>query len=343
MQRNDKLRIAPKEMNNLFRHIEYLLIRHDCVILPGFGAFIATSTPARIDTSIGKIYPPARTIMFNHSVTVDDGMLASSIARKQSLSFEEARQVMVNYVRQLKATLEERREISVGKIGTLTVGEEGNILFMPAAVSFGDLGAIGLSPVSTLRHTRISENSTEADKAECEGQKAFGDKKRPHKIGFRKRLSRYAAALAVAAVAVTAVIMNPFPHDTREQRASVMPVEALNQIRPAKENNLTPATTLPEQKGASISEPELTTVVTDTQAVAESPKHYLIVGTFKTAKEAERFVKMHTSEEYPLETVASRRVTRVAVASSTDKNELLPLLNSSKISRVFPNSWIWSE
>ena len=48
-------------MNNLFKHIEYLLLRNDCVIVPGFGAFIATNLPARIDYEKERFYlPPAR-------------------------------------------------------------------------------------------------------------------------------------------------------------------------------------------------------------------------------------------------------------------------------------------
>ena len=36
-------------VNSITRHIEYLILRHDCVIVPELGAFIAQYSPARID------------------------------------------------------------------------------------------------------------------------------------------------------------------------------------------------------------------------------------------------------------------------------------------------------
>ncbi|MDE6547663.1 MAG: SPOR domain-containing protein, partial [Muribaculaceae bacterium] len=47
-------------MDILPLHIEYLLTRHDCVIVPGIGAFIATETEAFIDLENGVIRPRRR-------------------------------------------------------------------------------------------------------------------------------------------------------------------------------------------------------------------------------------------------------------------------------------------
>ncbi|MDE6077369.1 MAG: hypothetical protein K2G29_06510, partial [Muribaculaceae bacterium] len=68
-------------MNVLFRHIEFLLTRHDCVIVPGLGAFIVTSAPAVIDRASRRVSPPSRSVLFNQAVTLDDGRLANSYAR----------------------------------------------------------------------------------------------------------------------------------------------------------------------------------------------------------------------------------------------------------------------
>lgn len=92
-------------MNTLFQHIEYLLLRHDCVIVPGLGAFISTIRPARIDMENHRILPPARSVMFNQAVTVDDGLLANSYARRFNISFEEGRQLIVRDVKSLKDTI----------------------------------------------------------------------------------------------------------------------------------------------------------------------------------------------------------------------------------------------
>ena len=103
-------------MNNLFKHIEYLLLRNDCVIVPGFGAFIATNLPARIDYEKGEILPPVRQVMFNQAVSMEDGLLANSYVRKSGVSFDDARQIIAREVGILKSFLAEKRVIQVGNL-----------------------------------------------------------------------------------------------------------------------------------------------------------------------------------------------------------------------------------
>lgn len=47
-------------MNHVIRHIEYLVPRHDCVVLPNWGAFIAHHQPSCYDEALGLMYPPLR-------------------------------------------------------------------------------------------------------------------------------------------------------------------------------------------------------------------------------------------------------------------------------------------
>ena len=42
-------------------YIRELLFRHDCVIIPGFGAFIGNYFPSHIDRNEGLFYPPVKT------------------------------------------------------------------------------------------------------------------------------------------------------------------------------------------------------------------------------------------------------------------------------------------
>ena len=122
-------------MNSLILHIEYLLLHHDCVIVPGLGAFIVTETPARLDVEKGVIVPPCRSIMFNQAVTTEDGLLTNSIVRKNGLSFEEARQVLFREVNYIKNELAANGRYSFGKIGTMMIGEENTLLFFPSDAS----------------------------------------------------------------------------------------------------------------------------------------------------------------------------------------------------------------
>lgn len=316
-------------MNNLFRHIEFLLLHHDCVIVPGLGAFIATTSSARIDMEAGMIFPPARAIMFNQAVTIDDGLLANSYSRKHGLSFEEARMVILRDVNTLLQQIRENGKYECGKLGTLSLGLENRLMFSPMMKSELQAANMGYHPVGCFANLSLSENNKcrTHDNRFDDSAKRTAENKYYH-IRINKAFTRMTAALIlVFAVAIT-ILLNPIPHDEKEQRASVVPVEALMTIKPKQEAIQDSINTVAEPKSP---------------AVSHDPIHYLIVATFSSAKEAENYASRYSSEEYHLSTVASKRVCRVAVASSDDKEELRRHLNTREISSKFPNAWIWSR
>ena len=59
-------------MLNLSRHIESLLLDHNCVIIPGFGGFITQYTSARYIKEEGIFLPPYRNIIFNKELVLND-------------------------------------------------------------------------------------------------------------------------------------------------------------------------------------------------------------------------------------------------------------------------------
>ena len=56
------------------RHIEILLLSNDCVIVPGFGGFMAHYVDARKDEADGSFLPPIRSIGFNPKVTLNNNI-----------------------------------------------------------------------------------------------------------------------------------------------------------------------------------------------------------------------------------------------------------------------------
>ncbi|HNM26926.1 MAG TPA: hypothetical protein PKL15_15900, partial [Saprospiraceae bacterium] len=79
-------------------HIERLLFLHDTLVIPGFGGFTATRSPASADYSGGTVTPPTKTLSFNENLTVDDGILVNDIAQVHQLSLDEARRVVQDFV-----------------------------------------------------------------------------------------------------------------------------------------------------------------------------------------------------------------------------------------------------
>ena len=65
-------------MIELSRHIEALLLTHDCVIVPGLGGFVTQYVPAYYVEEENLFIPPHRTIAFNAGLSLNDGLLVES-------------------------------------------------------------------------------------------------------------------------------------------------------------------------------------------------------------------------------------------------------------------------
>ena len=117
-------------MNLIGRHIEYLVRYNDCVVVPGWGAFISRYQPALLGKD-GKFLPPTRSLSFNQSLTHDDGLLASSIVRKSKVSYDAAMKQIANEVAVMRHQLTQNGEIAISNIGVFRQNGEGAIIFDP--------------------------------------------------------------------------------------------------------------------------------------------------------------------------------------------------------------------
>ena len=93
-------------MKNLARHIELLLRDNDCVILPGFGGFIAHTVPAYYASEEHLYYPPTRNISFNASITMNDGLLAQSYMKSYQVDYARATYMIDVAIEELRDTLD---------------------------------------------------------------------------------------------------------------------------------------------------------------------------------------------------------------------------------------------
>lgn len=92
-------------MTSLTRHICLLLAHHDCVVVPGWGAFIAHREPASIDFDSFSAKAPRRWLSFNPAVATDDGVLARSVARREQVAYAKALGMIEGEVASMKARL----------------------------------------------------------------------------------------------------------------------------------------------------------------------------------------------------------------------------------------------
>lgn len=354
-------------MENLHLHLEYLLRRHDCVTVPGLGAFIVTSTPAMFDFENGRILPPCREISFNAALRHDDGLLASSYARKESVSFEEGRIMAMRAVERLTTLLRKDLSAALGNVGQLTLGEEERISFTPWLSAEERSRLLGMEPLElslpvaeTSKTAVMAENTKVSDQQSGNGVKetvAAAAEKRSDKyyhIRIRKHLVHgVAAAMLVALVAISVLI--PVNHSERRQEyASVVPVESLirkTQAPASVENRKRPTAVSPAPvatTSATSAETTAASVTVTSTDISENvtgnlSDYYLIVATFRTRQEADNFIAQHKSSKWSLECVAGKKLFRVAAGGSNDRSELQKKLNDKSLKQEFEGAWVWKR
>ena len=119
-------------MISLSRQVEILLLEHDCVILPGFGAFIANHAVARMsDRGDALVLPPYRVVGFNQEVKSNDGLLAQAYMDAYDANYPDAYRQMEMDIEEMNDELDSKGEFSFNGVGTIYKDIDGKINFTP--------------------------------------------------------------------------------------------------------------------------------------------------------------------------------------------------------------------
>jgi len=129
----------------LERHIEILLLDNDCVIVPNLGGFMAHHVEARYDEGDGLFLPPLRTLGFNPQLRLNDSLLAQSYVEAYDISYPEALRRIEGEVEELRQHLDNEGSYELNDIGTLSLNDEGNIVFEPCEAGILTPSLYGLS------------------------------------------------------------------------------------------------------------------------------------------------------------------------------------------------------
>lgn len=180
-------------MKEVAHYIEQLLLRHDCVIVPGLGGFVAQDCPARYVKEENIFLPPYRSVSFNSLLTMNDGTFINEVASDCGASYAEAFAIVRQEVQSIKATLLNEGRYRFSGIGTLEHSADGTYDFIPleCGVLSPMLHGLDCFYVEPLTDTEADEETSTSE-----------SKKEADSFIFRipKSIVRYAAAAAVAAV-----------------------------------------------------------------------------------------------------------------------------------------------
>ncbi|MGY5851230.1 HU domain-containing protein [Salegentibacter sp. F14] len=178
---------------NIINHIQDLLYRYECVILPGFGAFLSQKQPAYIEKDTGTFYPPKKLVSFNGQLIKSDGLLANYISEAENIAYPAAVNRIAFFVDNLEKSLVSDGSVELDNIGRFSFSEEENLQFEPVEKLNFLTDSFGLEGIRTEKVDR------EVYKEQVEKLES----KTP--INFTRERRKAPAFLKYAAVAVVAL------------------------------------------------------------------------------------------------------------------------------------------
>ena len=118
-------------MKDLNVYIEELLYKHQCVIIPKFGAFISNRKSAKMADD--KTFdPPKRELSFNASLNSNDGLLIKYVSEQSGIDYKLVEDYINLAVEGWKRILQQEQPLELERIGTLRQTREGRVSFEPA-------------------------------------------------------------------------------------------------------------------------------------------------------------------------------------------------------------------
>lgn len=318
-------------MQNISLHIEYLLRTHDCVILPGIGAFLRTHRGATVGQEDGSVSAPATQVCFNSSIVASDGLLCHSVARRNRVSFEEAAVMVSDAAESCRNALSRDGELAMGRLGLLKMDDEKRISFHPYRTLFD---RIWTSVTPTLENVSLGKAAIERKETEVR----VSDNKY-YIIKVSRKAVRYAAMLTVCLL-TAATLMLPSANRTGSeleaprQYASVVPGvgKLAGHSDVDHKDNTTQIAVNAEESDAA--EPQSVT--------ARDDHYYLIVATFSKEADCLKFIDMQPDAS-DLKIIGSGKVSRVYSAASSDRDALVATMTSAEHKALHPQAWIWEN
>ncbi len=130
-------------------YIKDLLYRYECVIIPGFGAFLTQHQSARVEKNSNSFFPPRKIITFNRQLQANDGLLANYVASADNCSYETALQKIRVFARKLSLQLSSGETVVLKNIGEFCLNKENSVQFLPSNKENFNPTSFGLTTFSS--------------------------------------------------------------------------------------------------------------------------------------------------------------------------------------------------
>lgn len=328
-------------MNNTAKYISELLYRYECVILPGFGAFLTRRQPATIAQQTNSFYPPKKLISFNGQLKNNDGLLANYIASAEHISYTDAVAKVQRYALFLTESVSQGKRVELENIGSFYTSVENTLQFEPLQEVNYLTEAFGLSSFVSPEIKREVAIKREVYKEEVEAiEETVPLTFTPEKRRERPYL-QYAAAAAILLGVSGFFGLKQFSDHTisyNNNEWQLANEEIENQIQEAtfEISNPLPAINL----NIAIEEDETSTNTT-TEHKTIFGKYHVVAGAFRIVSNANKKVEMLKANGFNARLIGVNKygLHQVVYESYTDRFEALQALRKIKKEQS-PKAWL---
>ena len=212
-------------MIELAQHIETLLLENDCVIVPGFGGFVAHYSPATRVKEENIFLPPTRTIGFNPQLKLNDGVLVQSYMSAYDTSFADASRIVEKEVNEFIGLLHEEGKAHLDNIGEIQSNIYGNYEFVPYDYKITTPSLYGLDSFEMHELSVLQQKEKVWIPAHPEKEK------KTFEISINRAYLRNAAAM-IAAIVLFFAFSTPVENTDVQKNnyAQLLPSELFEQI-----------------------------------------------------------------------------------------------------------------
>lgn len=297
------------------------MMQGDCVVVPGWGALVASHLPSGSTQS--GINRPSRLIAFNPGISHNDGLLATSVARRHNISYAEACKVIADNVTVFRRQLATGSEVPFGRLGFFKNDDNSKLIFTPTVNDEASDEFFGL-------HNFEFPVLSQADDEQTHEAPSI----------FVRRGWKAAAAVA-ALVGIGALLSTPVIVDKSIDTASLnianvkIKPQAVT-VKPASQ------TTNDDNKIIVINTTSDETPAKQTfnngMPCVENGTYFLVINSCKKQHQAQVLIKQYASKGIKAKTIVRGGYHHIVVAQSNSKQELA---NAKKLlPEKFRKAWV---
>lgn len=356
--------------NQITQLIAELLFKHDCVIVPNFGGFVARNYSSSFSKGSNVLYPQSKHILFNKNLIHNDGLLISALMQKNNRSIHESAKQIEDYKAYIQSLLAAKKRFELNNIGLLYIDTENTLRFEAKADVNFLLESFGFEPV--IANELPIEPEKQIVVKQFEDRKVVIEAVRSQKKSYAK-----IATLAIGVPVTLAFLLfaayskpmkpllqssfNPFytPEKTYvpnkhkdnksifisgiEKQTLLTDANGFATFKFSENGNVLVASI-----NDSIAKIDKTTVIKPLYVSSKNTNSYdgkyqIVVGCFGVEKNADKLVKELHSKNISagISGINNKGLHIVSCGGFNSKNEATNLLSSVKSD--FPNAWVMSK